>query len=414
MKEKSSYSYAIKNIIKIVFILLLNIVVISFAFHRHNETVQTLSKYGSSGTEVIQIQSELTAQGYYSSKIDGKYGPKTKNAVINFQKVNGLAPDGVTGSKTLYALGISTNNSRTSRVQTKLKSLGIYKGNVDGIYGPKTKDAVISFQKQKNLSPDGIVGPKTLAALNVQTDSQVHQIQNKLKNWGFYQGNIDGIYGPKTKAAVIEFQKKHNLKADGIVGTNTLNALGIAGTSQMYQIQTKLADMGLYNGNIDGIYGSRTRASIIEFQKREGLSADGIIGPKTLAKLGFASSTTNNSNFTSSDVSLLARVISAEARGEPYNGQVAVGAVLLNRIEHPSFPNTLSGVVYQPGAFSCLIDGQFNESVSDSAKRAAQDAINGLDPSGGAIYYYNPAKSTNKWIFSRPVITVIGSHRFCN
>ena len=116
----------------------------------------------------------------------------------------------------------------------------------------------------------------------------------------------------------------------------------------------------------------------------------------------------------SSDVDLLAKIISAESRGEPYQGQVAVGAVILNRIEHPSFPNTLAGVIYQPGAFSCLYDGGVNAAVADSAYRAARDAINGNDPSGGAVYYYNPAKSTNKWIFSRPVITVIGNHRFCS
>ena len=116
----------------------------------------------------------------------------------------------------------------------------------------------------------------------------------------------------------------------------------------------------------------------------------------------------------SSDVDLLAKIISAESRVEPYQGQVAVGAVILNRIEHPSFPNTLAGVIYQPGAFSCLYDGGVNAAVADSAYRAARDAINGNDPSGGAVYYYNPAKSTNKWIFSRPVITVIGNHRFCS
>ena len=149
--------------------------------------------------------------------------------------------------------------------------------------------------------------------------------------------------------------------------------------------------------------------------KKNGLTADGIVGPKTLEKLGITSSSVSgNGQYSDSDIALLARVISAEARGEPYTGQVAVGAVILNRIEHPSFPNSLAGVVYQPGAFSCLNDGQFNEPVADSARRAAQDAMNGWDPSGGAIYYYNPAKSTNQWIFSRPVITVIGKHRFCS
>ena len=123
---------------------------------------------------------------------------------------------------------------------------------------------------------------------------------------------------------------------------------------------------------------------------------------------------TGMGGYSANEVALLARIISAEARGEPYAGQVAVGAVILNRVAHPSFPNTLAGVIYQPGAFSCLDDGGVNAAVADSAYRAARDAINGSDPSGGAIYYYNPAKSTNQWIFSRPIITVIGQHRFCS
>ena len=153
---------------------------------------------------------------------------------------------------------------------------------------------------------------------------------------------------------------------------------------------------------------------MIQFQKQQGLDPDGIAGTKTLTALGLAQSGGGNGQFSDNDVALLARTISAEARGEPYTGQVAVGAVILNRIEHPSFPDTLAGVIYQPGAFSCLNDGQFNEPVADSAKRAAQDAINGWDPSGGAIYYFNPKTATNKWIWSRPAITTIGNHRFCS
>ena len=192
----------------------------------------------------------------------------------------------------------------------------------------------------------------------------------------------------------------------------TLSKIGSQG-KEVRQIQTKLTELGFFSDKIDGIYGEKTKAAVIRFQKQKGLTADGIAGTKTLAALGIGSSS-GQGQYSSGDIALLARTISAEARGEPYIGQVAVGAVILNRVEHPSFPNTLSGVIYQPGAFSALSDGQFDQPVADSAYRAARDAINGWDPSGGAIYYYNPDRSTNKWIFSRPVITVIGQHRFCS
>lgn len=192
----------------------------------------------------------------------------------------------------------------------------------------------------------------------------------------------------------------------------TLSKVGSTG-EEVRQIQTKLKEYGVYSGEVDGIYGSQTKKAVIAFQKYNGLAADGIAGEQTLRKMGISSGS-GQGGFSSSDVDLLAKIISAESRGEPYQGQVAVGAVILNRIEHPSFPNTLAGVIYQPGAFSCLYDGGVNAPVADSAYRAARDAINGNDPSGGAVYYYNPAKSTNKWIFSRPVITVIGNHRFCS
>ncbi|MBR6561699.1 MAG: spore cortex-lytic enzyme, partial [Oscillospiraceae bacterium] len=175
------------------------------------------------------------------------------------------------------------------------------------------------------------------------------------------------------------------------------------------QIQTKLKNWGYYKYNVDGIYGSRTEKAVKSFQSRNGLTADGIAGPATLAALGIQSNEAAQS--VSGDVNLLARLISAEARGEPYNGQVAVGAVVLNRMKHPSFPNTMSGVIYQSGAFTCITDGQFNQPVAESAYRAARDALAGVDPSGGAIYYFNPATATSKWIWSRPLIVAIGKHR---
>ncbi|MGN0451498.1 MAG: spore cortex-lytic enzyme [Acutalibacteraceae bacterium] len=186
-------------------------------------------------------------------------------------------------------------------------------------------------------------------------------------------------------------------------------------SEEVRAVQEALKNKGYYDYTVDGIFGTRTRSAVISFQKDNGLSPDGIAGEKTLKALG-VSGTEGNSygGYSSSDYDLLARIISAEARGEGYLGQVAVGAVILNRIEHPSFPDTLSGVIYQKGAFSCLDDGQFYEPVADSAYSAARDAINGLDPSGGAIYYYNPSTATSKWIFSRPVITTIGNHRFCS
>ena len=176
-------------------------------------------------------------------------------------------------------------------------------------------------------------------------------------------------------------------------------------------IQDKLSRWGYYSGKVDGVYGSKTVEAVKYFQRKNGLAVDGKCGPKTLAALGVNVNTTNQS--TSGDVDLLARLISAEARGEPYTGQVAVGAVVLNRVKSPAFPGSISGVIYQSGAFSCLQDGQFWKPVADSAYRAARDALNGSDPSGGALYYFNPATATSKWIWSRPLITVIGKHRFC-
>lgn len=184
------------------------------------------------------------------------------------------------------------------------------------------------------------------------------------------------------------------------------------------QIQTKLKNWGYYAGGVDGIYGSATERAVRAFQRKNGLTADGKAGAQTLEALGLPADSGGNSGgsggMTGAQVDLLARLISAEARGEPYSGQVAVGAVVLNRIRHPSFPNTLSGVIYQSGAFTCITDGQFNEPVAESAYRAARDALNGVDPSGGAIYYFNPSTATSAWIWSRPLITVIGKHRFCS
>lgn len=192
--------------------------------------------------------------------------------------------------------------------------------------------------------------------------AEVKEVQRRLKQWGYYSGSVDGVFGEGTKSAVIAFQKKNGLTADGVVGKATYKALGMTASYNVLQNQ--------------------------------------------------GSSGSSGSNYTSSDLYLLAKTIYAEGRGEPYTGQVAIGAVILNRVRSSSFPNTVSGVVYQKNAFTAVTDGQINLTPDNTAMRAAQDAVNGWDPTGGAIYYYNPAIATSSWIFSRKTIAVIGKHVF--
>ncbi len=183
-------------------------------------------------------------------------------------------------------------------------------------------------------------------------------------------------------------------------------------TAENRTIQTKLKRWGYYNGAVDGIYGSQTRAAVRYFQQKNGLAMDGIVGPKTAAALGMTLSSSASSQ-SSSDLYLLAKCVYAEARGEPYTGQVAVAAVILNRVKNPSFPNTISGVIYQKGAFTAVTDGQINLTPNSTAYKAAQDALNGWDPTYGCIYYYNPATATSSWIWSRQTVVTIGNHVFC-
>ena len=199
----------------------------------------------------------------------------------------------------------------------------------------------------------------------------------------------------------------NSVAESGSESVQTLSKYGSRG-EETKKVQQKLKNLGYYTYTVDGIFGSRTQTAVKAFQRDYGLTVDGIVGPKTLKALGLSSSTSANSN----DVNLLARIISAEARGEPYVGQVAVGAVIMNRVKHPSFPNTLAGVIYQNGAFTAIVDGQINKPIADSAYKAARDALNGWDPTGGCIYYYNPKTATNQWIRTLPVATVIGNHVF--
>lgn len=188
--------------------------------------------------------------------------------------------------------------------------------------------------------------------------------------------------------------------------------------AQVRQVQQKLKQWGYYDGTVDGVFGQGTYDAVVYFQRKNGLKADGVVGDATAAAMGLnfggasvAASATTASSY-SSDVELLARLIHGEARGEPYVGMVAVGAVVLNRVRSSSFPNTIAGVVYQAGAFDAVKDGQINLTPNEQSRRAARDALNGWDPTGGCLYYYNPSTATSSWIWTREVRLNIGAHSF--
>lgn len=183
--------------------------------------------------------------------------------------------------------------------------------------------------------------------------------------------------------------------------------------SQVSLVQQKLKQYGYYDGAVDGVFGKETYNAVVWFQEKNGLKADGAVGPSTAAALGITlTGTVAASTYQESEVRILARLVSGEARGEPYVGQVAVAAVVLNRVKSPAFPNTISGVIFQTGAFDAVWDGQFDMEPTENSIRAARDALNGWDPTGGCLYYYNPSTATNSWIWTRQVQLTIGKHAF--
>ena len=220
--------------------------------------------------------------------------------------------------------------------------------------------AAVNWQSQPEAYPAAEV-VETAVLKHGSTGGEVKEVQRRLKMWGYYSGEVDGIYGSKTVEAVKYFQRKNGLTVDGIAGKATFAALGM-------------------NDSVKAL-------------ENDGGSGDG-------------------SNYTSSDLYLLAKCIYAEARGESYTGQVAVGAVILNRVDSPAFPNTIAGVIYQKNAFTAVSDGQINLEPDQTAMNAASDAMNGWDPTYGCLYYYNPAVATSSWIFGRETVTVIGKHVF--
>ena len=215
-----------------------------------------------------------------------------------------------------------------------------------------------------------------------------------------------------------------NAGAEHVIVEETATAAAVlrqgATGGEVKEVQRRLKLWGYYNGSVDGVFGAGTKKAVMAFQKKNGLTADGVVGKSTYKALGMNSSyqalqganTSNASGQNSSEVYLLAKTIYAEGRGEPYVGQVAIGAVVMNRVRSASFPNTISGVVYQKGAFTAVDDGQINLAPNETAMKAARDALNGWDPTGGAVYYYNPAVATSSWIFDRQTVTVIGKHIF--
>lgn len=250
-------------------------------------------------------------------------------------------------------------------------------------------------------------------------------IQQKLKSWGYYKGSVDGVYGAKTREAVKAFQRKNGLTADGVVGPATAKAMGISSTSttttststkgdvvSVKIYQQKLKSWGYYTGAVDGVKGAKTVSAVKAFQRKNGLTADGIVGNATAKAMGISVRAGTNSSYTNNDTYLLAKAVYSEARGEPYVGQVAIAAVILNRVKSSAFPNTVAGVIYQPWAFTAVHDGQFELEPNATAYQAARDALNGWDPTYGSIYYYNPRTATNTWIRSRKVTTTIGKHVF--
>ena len=220
------------------------------------------------------------------------------------------------------------------------------------------------FDLTGHTSENGFSDPYVQTAVLRQgaKGGEVKELQRRLKQWGYYKGSVDGVYGPQTVEAVKYFQRKNGLKADGVAGKATYAALGM-------------------NDSVKALENQGNKGS-------------------------------QSSNYTNSDLYLLAKCIYAEARGESYTGQVAVGAVILNRVASSKFPNTISGVIYQKGAFTAVSDGQINLSPDQTAMNAAQDAMNGWDPTYGCLYYYNPAVATSSWIFSRKTVTTIGKHVF--
>ncbi len=336
--------------------------------------------------------------------------------------------------------------ANVAAVQTRLATLGYYRSAIDGIWGNGTLSAVKRFQADSGLVADGDVGGATARALKVslpvtggitysKTDANVAAVQARLKTYGYYSSTVDGAWGKGTLRAVLKYQSENGMTVDGMVGPGTSGKLGITlstaarsggiNKGKTYEnvkaVQTALKSRGYYTSTVDGAWGKRTMCAVMSFQSDNGLTVDGVVGSATERKLGITLGSGGSSggsgsgsigNISQADLDLLARCVYGESRGEPYNGQVAVAAVVLNRVKSSKFPNTIYGVIYQKNAFTAVNDGQINLTPNQTAYNAARDALGGWDPTGGCLYYYNPATATSSWIWTLTVHIRIGRHNF--
>lgn len=255
----------------------------------------------------------------------------------------------------------------------------------------------------------------------------VIELQSRLQYLGFYNKKIDGVFGWSTYWALRNFQYEFGLPIDGLAGTETKAKLVKASkyNKQFVKDQINKGNKFTHYGGVEPKKQSApqpkapAKAPAKEPAKAPAKApAAKTPSPKPAAPAPKAAPTKPTAantpgGFSSNDIQLMANAVYGEARGEPYTGQVAVAAVILNRVNSVSFPNTVSGVIFEPGAFTAVADGQIWLTPNQTAKKAVLDAINGIDPTGEALYYFNPATATSKWIWSRPQIKRIGKHIFC-